>query len=151
MDISAANTTGDEHSLNNKTHFQEVFHRQTLHDSFPHHIHSMRLDSSVAGMLVPSRQFVGTRRPRSNIYQSRATKRACTKVHLRRCPHGSSVLLPLHIRHDLLHLLQSLIVLPQRADLAALMLNSALSAETFRTTDCLRHLIFILLLGQRKI
>ena len=65
-------------------------------------------------------------------------------MNLRRCPHGSA---PAHIRHGLLRRLQSPVSLPQRSDLAVLVLNSALDAVAFRAADCLRHLVFVRLLG----
>lgn len=74
-------------------------------------------------------------------------------VNLRIRPHRRPALAlppPLHTRHDLLHHLQNPVALPQSADLPVLVLNSTLSAEALRTSDHLRHLVFVLSLGPRK-
>lgn len=54
MDISAASTTRDNQALNDNLPGQEILHRQELHDSHSHHANTMRLDSGVANVLLPS-------------------------------------------------------------------------------------------------
>lgn len=60
------------------------------------------------------------------------------------------LLLSLHIRRGLLNYLQDPVVALQRGDLAVLVLGSTFGAEAFGAAGCLRSLVFVLLLGQRK-
>jgi hypothetical protein len=61
MDISATGTTGYDQPFNDNIPVQEILDRQTVHDTHPHHIQGIWLNSGVTNVLVPSRRYPGMR------------------------------------------------------------------------------------------